>query len=151
MADTSPTIYASAVLVGPKAVLIRGASGSGKSKLVWDLITAFTQGVLSFARLVGDDHVHVEAGGNRLLVRPPPALAGLIEVRGLGIRRLAFEPVAAVGVVVDLAVEDVGRTQDTAASETEIIGVRLPRLAVAAGIDTLSVVLAWLKTPPSAD
>ena len=28
---------------------------------------------------------------------PPTALAGLIEVRGLGIRRMAYEPVAVVG------------------------------------------------------
>ena len=35
-----------------------------------------------------------------------PELAGLIEVRGLGIRRLPYEPVAVVGLVVDLAAPD---------------------------------------------
>ena len=38
-ADAS-TIHASAVLVGPKAVLIRGRSGAGKSQLTWDLLQA---------------------------------------------------------------------------------------------------------------
>ena len=56
-----------------------------------------------FARLVGDDRIALAAAHGRLLARPAQALAGLIEVRGLGIRRLAHEPVAVVGLVVDLA------------------------------------------------
>ncbi|HEX3858895.1 MAG TPA: HPr kinase/phosphatase C-terminal domain-containing protein [Pseudolabrys sp.] len=148
MAAGTPTVHASAVLVGSKAALIRGASGTGKSKLVLDVIAAAAQGALPFARLVGDDRVHVEASGGRVLVRPVPALAGLIEARGLGVRRLAFEPVATVGFVVDLAAEDAERLPDPKASEVEIAGIRLPRLAAAPGIDTLSLVLAWLRTPP---
>ena len=66
-------------------------------------------GLLPFARLVGDDRVHAEAHNGRLLVRPAKSLAGLIEVRGLGIRRLPFEPVAVVGLVVDLAAADAER------------------------------------------
>jgi serine kinase of HPr protein (carbohydrate metabolism regulator) len=148
MAAGTPTVHASAVLVGSKAALIRGASGTGKSKLVLDVIAAAAQGALPFARLVGDDRVHVEASGGRVLVRPVPALAGLIEARGLGVRRLAFEPVATVGFVVDLAAEDADRLPAPAATEAEIAGIRLPRLAAAPGIDTLSLVLAWLRTPP---
>jgi serine kinase of HPr protein (carbohydrate metabolism regulator) len=148
MAAGTPTVHASAVLVGSKAALIRGASGTGKSKLVLDVIAAAAQGALPFARLVGDDRVHVEASGGRVLVRPVPALAGLIEARGLGVRRLAFEPVATVGFVVDLAAEDADRLPAPAATEAEIAGIRLPRLAAAPGIDTLSLVLAWLKTLP---
>ena len=80
----TPTVHASAVLVGARAVLIRGPSGSGKSRLVLDLIDAARRGSLDFARLVGDDRVHLETAGGRLLVRPAPALAGIIEVRGAG-------------------------------------------------------------------
>jgi HPr kinase/phosphorylase len=148
MAADTPTVHASAVLVGSKAALIRGSSGSGKSKLVWDLIAAAAQGALPFARLVGDDRVHVEAAGGRLLVRSMPALSGLIEARGLGVRRLAFEPIAAVGFVIDLAAGDAHRMPASEATEVEIAGVRLPRLAVAAGIDALSLVLAWLRSRP---
>ena len=36
----SPTIHATAVLVGARAVLIRGAAGSGKSSLAFALIRA---------------------------------------------------------------------------------------------------------------
>ena len=95
---------------------------------------AAAQGALPFARLVADDRAHVEAHAGRLLVRPAPALAGLIEIRGLGIRRLAFEPVAAVGLVVDLAAEDAARHPGPEAGKTVIAGVSLPRLAVAAGM-----------------
>src|SRR5262244_1518645 len=97
-----PTIHASAVLVGAKAVLIRGPAGSGKSQLTWNLLMAAAQRVLPFARLVADDRVHVESGSGRLLVRPPQALAGLIEIYGLGIRRVDFEALATVGLIVDL-------------------------------------------------
>ena len=144
-----PTIHASAVLIGPKAALIRGPEGSGKSRLVWDLLQAAAQGVLPFARLVADDRAYVEACAGRLLVRPAPALVGLIEIRGLGIRRLPCEPLAAVGLVVDLAAADAARLPGPQAGRTAIGGVSLPRLAIAAGMPALPMVLAFLKAAPA--
>ncbi len=145
-ANEKPTIHASAVLVGAKAVLIRGASGAGKSRLAWDLIQAGTRGALPFARLVADDRVFVEAVGNRLLARPPRELAGLIEIRGLGIRKTPYEVLAVVGLVVDLAASDAARMPAREAENTVISGIGLPRLAVAPAIDGLPLVLAWLGT-----
>ena len=136
---TGPTIHASAVLVGARAVLIQGPSGSGKSRLALTLLQT-----APFARLVADDRAHVEARHGRLLVRPAEAIAGLLEVRGLGIRRLAFEPVAVVGLVVELGDSGAERLPDTDAMRTTIAGVRLPRLAVAPGVDPLPTVLAAL-------
>jgi HPr kinase/phosphorylase len=147
MAGDAATVHASAVLVGPKAVLIRGAAGSGKSRLVWDLL----QSALPFTRLVADDRAELQVCSGRLLVRPAPALAGLFEIRGLGIRRLAYEPLAAVALVVDLAAEDAARLPGREASQTVITGVTLPRLAVAPGMPALPMVLAFLGTPPSGD
>ena len=147
MPPTSPTIHASAVLVGARAVLIQGASGAGKSRLALALLEAAAQGALRFARLVADDRAHVEASHGRLLVRPAPALAGLIEVRGLGIRRLPFEPLAVVGTLVELGLPSTERLPGP--SFTSIAGIRLPRLAVAAGTDPLPLVLAHLKMPVS--
>jgi HPr kinase/phosphorylase len=143
----APTIHASAVLIGPKAVLIRGPAGSGKSQLAWQLL----QSALPFTRLVADDRAHVEARDGRLLVRPAPALAGLIEIRGLGIRRLPHEPVAAVGLVVDLAAADAGRLPAREAGQATLEGVKLARLAVAAGQPAVLLLLAALKLPPGAD
>src|SRR5262245_60264340 len=100
----APTIHASAVLAGARAILIRGPAGSGKSRLALNLIQAASNGKLIFARLVADDRVHLEATHDRLIARPPAALAGLLEVRGLGIQRLPYEPMAVVSWVVDLDV-----------------------------------------------
>jgi HPr kinase/phosphorylase len=140
---SSATIHASAVLVGARAVLIRGPSGSGKSRLALQLIEAARHGALRFARLVGDDRVHVEAAHGRLVVRPADALAGLIEVRGLGIRKLPYEPSAVVGLVVDLAA-DAERLPPADQQRTELAGVAVARLAVAAGEPALPAVLALL-------
>jgi HPr kinase/phosphorylase len=144
--NETPTIHASAVLVGARAVLIRGAPGSGKSSLAFALIRAAETGAFRFARLVGDDRLHLEAAHGRLLVRPAETLAGLIEVRGLGIRRLPFEPVAAVGLIVDLGAPDAGRLPAPESAVAEVAGTRLPRLAVAPGDTALELVYAALRT-----
>jgi serine kinase of HPr protein (carbohydrate metabolism regulator) len=144
--DAAPTIHAAAVLVGRRAVLIRGPSGAGKSRLALALIIAADSGLLRFARLIGDDRVHVEAVNHRLLVRPAGRLAGLIEVRGLGLRTLPYEPVAVVGLVVDLAAADAERLPQAAATAT-VEGVTLPRLAVAAGIDPMPHIVLTVATP----
>lgn len=148
---TSPTIHASAVLVGAKAVLIRGPSGAGKSRLAWTLLEAAWEGALPFACLVADDRAVIEAAHGRLLVRPAPEIAGLMEIRGLGVRRLPYEPVAAIGLVVDLAASDAARLPGREAEITEISGVVLPRLAVASGEPPLTLVLAYLRTERAGD
>jgi HPr kinase/phosphorylase len=137
------TIHASAVLVGARALLIRGPAGSGKSRLALLLLQAAERGALSFARLVGDDRIHAEAMHGRLLLRPAEALAGLLEVRGLGIRRVPHEPLAVAGWLVDLAAGDAGRMPE-AAGQIEIARIALPRLPIAPGADPLPVVLTWI-------
>ena len=146
----SPTVHASAVLVGARAVLIQGPSGSGKSQLALALLEAARSGTLVFARLVADDRAEVEAVHGRLLVRPAPMLAGLIEARGLGIRRMAYEPMAVVGLLVDLAATDAGRMPEPAGQNREIEGITLPRLAVAAGQDAFPLVLSYLQLADAA-
>jgi len=108
------------------------------------IIAAAHTGLLRFARLVADDRAYLEPRHGRLLVRPVPELAGLIEVRGAGIQRIAYEPVAVVGLVVDLAADDAERLPPDGAAVV-INGVRLPRLAVPAGVDPLPAVLATLR------
>jgi HPr kinase/phosphorylase len=144
--NENPTIHASAVLIGAKAALIRGPAGAGKSRLAWELLQAASLGALPFARLVADDRAYVEPGAGRLLVRPADALAGMLEIRGLGIRRLPYEPVAAVGLIIDLAATDAARHPAREAGKTSIAGITLPRLAVAADMPALPIVLAFLRT-----
>ena len=140
------TVHASAVLAGPRAILIRGPAGAGKSRLALALIQAAECGLIAFARLVGDDRIELAASHGRLLARPPQALAGLIEIRGLGIRRLDHEPVAVIGLVVDLATLDAERLPGTAEQQITIAGIILPLLAMAPGSDPLPAVLAHLLT-----
>ena len=140
------TIHASAVLVGARAVLIRGPSGSGKSRLALDLIEAGRAGRVPLARLIGDDRVSLEAAGGRLLVRPAPTLAGLIEIRGAGIMRFDHEPCAVVGLVIDLAAPDAERLPET--PEITLETVKLPRLALPEGVPALPTVLAFLTSKP---
>jgi len=140
------TVHASAVLVGARAVLIRGPSGAGKSRLAFDLIVAGRTGLVTSARLIGDDRVHLEAANGRLLVRPAPALAGLIEVRGVGLVRLAYEPCAVVGLVVDFVATDAERLPPAESQAAEVAGIIIPRLAVAAAADALPGLLAAFAT-----
>jgi HPr kinase/phosphorylase len=144
MNEAGPTIHASAVLVGARAVLIRGPAGAGKSRLALMLVQAAApRGPLIFARLLADDRVHVAAAHGRLLARAPPALAGLIEVRGLGIYHVPHEAVAVISLVVDLGAA-AQRLPEPAAVQTVIEGITLPRLAVAAPGEAFPLILAAL-------
>jgi HPr kinase/phosphorylase len=145
-ATVTATVHASAVLAGPRAILIRGPAGAGKSQLALRLIQAAECGLLSFARLVGDDRLQLAPSHGRLLARPAPMLGGLIEVRGLGIRQLDHEPVAVIGLVVDLAISAAERLPATDAQAVSVAGIILPRLAIATGQDPMPAVLARLLT-----
>jgi HPr kinase/phosphorylase len=145
--DTS--VHASAVKVGERAVLIRGPSGSGKSRLAFELIMSGPSWQLPQAVLVGDDRVYLDTAGGELLVRPAPRLAGLIEIRGLGIRRLDHTPQAVVGLVVDLAADDAARLPADDALQASVFGVKIPRIPVATGFSPLPLVVAALTTTKS--
>jgi len=144
--DTGATIYASAVLVGSHAVLIRGPSASGKSRLAFDLILAGRAGIIAPTLLIGDDRVHLSVVDGALVVRPAENLAGLLEVRGLGIRSMPFAGRGQVNQIVDLDAADATRLPAPAALEATLSGVKVPRIAVATGVAALPLVIAALIT-----
>jgi serine kinase of HPr protein (carbohydrate metabolism regulator) len=150
-APAGASVHASAVQVGDRAVLIRGPSGSGKSRLAFDLILAGRAGQIPPAVLVGDDRVHLQAAQDRLVVRPARELAGLIEIRGLGIRRCDFAAKAVVGLVVDLSAADAERLPAPDALLVALCGVMIPRLPVDSSFQPLPLVVAALSTRPSDD
>jgi HPr kinase/phosphorylase len=143
---TGASVHASAVSVGDRAVLIRGPSGSGKSRLAFDLILAGRSGQIAPTVLVGDDRVHLEANRGQIMVRPAPKLAGLIEIRGLGIRRCGFIGEVVVGLVVDLFAADAQRLPPAEALLTCINGVGIPRIPVGSSYAALPLVVAFLTT-----
>ncbi len=92
---TEQPFHAGCVAIGGRGVLIAGRSGAGKSDLAMRLIDRG-------AALVTDDYVALRAEGERLIASPPPAIAGRIELRGVGILTLPFLAEAPVALIVDL-------------------------------------------------
>jgi serine kinase of HPr protein (carbohydrate metabolism regulator) len=146
---SNETVHASAVLVGERALLIRGPAGSGKSRLAWAFLDAACSGILPYARLVADDRVRIFAAGDRLLALAPETIRGMIEMRGLGVRRVDCEPLALVGLIVDLGAKDGARLPEARSGETEILGIKLPRLAIVAGEEAFPLVIARLSSAAS--
>lgn len=149
MMTQSASVHASAVRVGERAVLIRGPSGTGKSRLALDLILAGRAGQLPPAILVGDDRVHLDTVAGQLWVRPAPELAGMIEVRGLGIRDCDFVGEAVVGLIVDLAAADAERLPPPQALSVSLNGVSIPRIPIGIGYAALPLIAAALITTAS--
>jgi HPr kinase/phosphorylase len=88
-------VHASCVRIAANGVLLCGPSGSGKSDLALRMIH-------SGAFLVADDRVDLSREGDTLMASGPAALAGLLELRGVGILRVPAEAKARVGLAVDL-------------------------------------------------
>lgn len=98
-----------------------GPPGSGKSDLALRLIDRG-------AKLVADDRVVAEVVGEALLLSPPQQLAGLIEVRGVGILPMDHVADVAARLVVEFA-DQPPRLPDPA--WREVAGHRLPLLLLA--------------------
>ena len=95
-APVRPTIHqASCVAIDGRAVLIEGEPGSGKSSLALALIDRG-------AVLVGDDGVTLTPSGGQLLASPPPNIAGLFEIRNIGIVSMATTGAVRVALVLRL-------------------------------------------------
>ncbi|MDQ8727296.1 HPr kinase/phosphatase C-terminal domain-containing protein [Bradyrhizobium sp. LHD-71] len=140
------SVHASAVQAGDVGILIRGPSAAGKSRLAFDLMLAGRTGQIPPTRLVGDDRILLSAEDGRLIARPPTELEGLIEVRGLGIRRCDFVTRAVLGLVVDLAAADAARMPEPEALTATVYGIKIPRIPVEAGANALPLVVAALLT-----
>ncbi|TCP67808.1 HPr kinase/phosphatase C-terminal domain-containing protein [Sphingomonas sp. PP-CE-1G-424] len=97
---SSDRLHATSVAIDGVAVLIEGASGSGKSDLALRLIDRG-------ATLISDDQTLVARAGKLLLARAPATIAGRIEVRGIGIVAMPHVDDVPVGLLVriDGAVE----------------------------------------------
>lgn len=117
---------ASAVVIDGRALLIEGPPGSGKSTLALVLIE---QG----AGLIGDDAVTLAADGGRLIASPPPNIAGLLEVRGVGLARLPVAAPAPVALILALGGPPSERLPQTPLHARVIAGVAVPMLAFEPG------------------
>lgn len=119
-----PSIHATCISLHGVGLLLRGPSGLGKSDLALRLIDGG-------ATLVADDRTLLStaltAGGPILVASPPPGLAGLLEVRGLGLVRLPHQSLCPVHMVVDVLPPD-DKPERLPDPDTEVfLGVTLPR------------------------
>lgn len=97
--DPRQPVHATCVAVAGCGVLILGPSGSGKSDLGLRLIDRGAQ-------LVADDWVLLEETASTIIARPPPEIAGLIEVRGLGIIQTGYTDQCTIRLAVVLVDRD---------------------------------------------
>ncbi|HVY12141.1 MAG TPA: HPr kinase/phosphatase C-terminal domain-containing protein, partial [Alphaproteobacteria bacterium] len=89
------TFHATSVVFCGHGLLLRGAAGMGKSDLALRLIEA--GGVL-----VADDRTLLKMENGALYAEAPKAIAGLLEIRGLGLRRVPHLPRARMDICLEL-------------------------------------------------
>ncbi len=125
-------VHGTCVALGTSAALIRGSSGDGKSDLALRFLS-LPQDAAGEAKLVADDQVCLSVKNESLTATPPTNLAGLLEVRGLGIRQVPFIATARVVVVCDLVDRrDVPRMPPDPWDQATLAGITVPVLKLAA-------------------
>ncbi|MFL0357214.1 HPr kinase/phosphorylase [Erythrobacter sp. GH1-10] len=135
MTDTPDTlVQASAVAIDGRALLIEGPPGSGKSSLALALIDRG-------AGLIGDDGVSLMPESGTVLAACPPNIAGLIEVRGVGLVRLPATEQAPLALILTLGGES-ERLPETLATRT-IFDIEIPVLPFDPGAIAPAVRAEW--------
>lgn len=124
----APALHGTCLARRGRSVLLRGASGSGKSDLALRFLDRFADGWL-----IADDRVLLEARDGALYPSAPSPLHGLLEVRGLGLVRRAVparDAVPPLVLIVDLDTPDaIARIAEPRADNLH--GVTLPLVALA--------------------
>lgn len=134
--DATVTYHASCVSVDGRGVLIKGASGRGKSALALQLLALG-------ALLVSDDRTILTAEGGVLVASAPPQIRGLIEARGIGILNAEIVPTAPIWSVIDLDHRETARLPHPRV--TEILGIDVPCLHKIDGAHFPAAILQYLK------
>ncbi len=126
--------HGTAVNFGDNAMLLRGPPGAGKSSLALRLIDSVGYGLglePLKATLVADDQVILRRIDGLIMMSPPEALAGKLEIRGLGIVSVAFQPQAKLSLVVDLSPGgEIQRMPELVDLNCAIIGSVISRIQV---------------------
>jgi HPr kinase/phosphorylase len=138
-------VHATAVAVEHhKGVLLLGPSGSGKSDLALRIIDAG-------GRLVADDQVILSRIGEKLFANAPPAIAGRIEARGIGILKLEGGKLwRKMPIVLAVELVEPDRLERLPEPATrEFLGLNLPLIRLApfeaSAVAKLRLFLATLK------
>lgn len=116
-------LHATAVAINGAGVLLLGASGSGKSDLALRLIDRG-------AVLISDDGVLICAGIPVAILRTAPNIAGMIEMRGVGILEMPFADEVPLHLVVTLGVDAIRLPSNN--QSMEIAGAQVRFIALSA-------------------
>lgn len=119
IAPAKEILHASCVAIAGRAVLIRGASGAGKSSLALQCIGLG-------AALVSDDRTAVTYVQGQVVAQAPDSISGLIEARGVGLLNSPAAGSVAVALVVDLDQTENERLPPM--RETLVLGQPIPML-----------------------
>lgn len=142
-ASRPEALHAGCVLLGEAAILIRGPSGVGKSALARALVETVAR-TGGYAAHVGDDRVVLSVEHGRVLARPHAAIAGRLEIRGVGIVRVsASAPAGVVRLVLDLMARP-PRHPDTDDLTCTVLGLALPRLPTRPE-DAFGLAMWWFR------
>ena len=148
MDGATSLVHATCISLEDDAALLLGPSGVGKSDLALRCVMqpARLDGRMLSARLVADDQVILERRAGSIWARPPPAIAGKLEVRGLGIIDVPHTPEARVRLLVRLVgAGEIERLPES--SETDVLGLTLPvvRIAPLEASAPVKILLALLR------
>lgn len=121
-------VHGTCVALGDRGVLLRGAPGSGKSDLALRFISHYRD---QNAALVSDDQVRIAHQDDRLFAAAPDAIAGKLEVRGVGIIIVPYVKRVAIELFVDMKpVTEIDRLPPEPLPCEEVLGVALPIAAL---------------------
>lgn len=129
-------VHATCVALGDRAVLIRGASGRGKSSLALDLLAMG-------AGLVADDRTRLWRLGGQVMAGAPETIRGLIEARGIGILRLPDLGPRPLSLIVDMDREEAERLPPR--RHEDVMGILLPCLGRAPHRHFPAAILLYLR------
>ncbi len=112
--------HATCVSIGDAGVLLCGPSGAGKSDIALQLLD---QG----AELVADDRTDIRADSGVLTASAPANIAGMMEIRGVGIVRRPYRAEVVLGLVVELTPNESAERLPSQRKKT-FMGVLLPHM-----------------------
>jgi HPr kinase/phosphorylase len=136
------SLHASAFAYEGLGCLVVGESGAGKSRLL-------AQAMVHGALLIADDRVQLTRAGDALVAQAPKELAGVLELRGLGIVRAA-QTLDEHRIHTVIALEETPVERLPEHGSTDLLGVSLPRIvlppAVVSDVSTLLLYLAAMRS-----
>lgn len=110
-------VHATCISLSGRGLLIKGASGSGKSALALQLLAYG-------CKLVADDRVVLSIDGGNLMADAPPSLPKMIEARGIGLIPVVLSGPARLVAAVDMDTLETDRLPEK--RDVSLIGQNIP-------------------------